>query len=75
MASSLDKGIPVDSVDHVIFVIDVNYAKGGGVTGSNHIFLDANRIRPNNICHEMGHIFGLGHASQLNTTTMAILIA
>ena len=62
--AALDKGIPVDSVDHVIFVIDVNYAKGGGVTGSNHIFLDANRIRPNNICHEMGHIFGLGHASQ-----------
>ncbi len=61
--TALAKGIPVDSVDHVIFVIDLKDARAG-VRGSNHIFLAANDIRPNNICHEMGHIFGLAHASQ-----------
>jgi hypothetical protein len=61
--AALAKGIPVDNVDHVIFVIELDYARFG-VRSHDHIFLAANDIRPNNICHEMGHIFGLAHASQ-----------
>ncbi len=61
--AALAKGISVDSVDHVIFVIDLDYARFG-VRARDHIFLAANDIRPNNICHEIGHIFGLDHASQ-----------
>jgi hypothetical protein len=59
----LDIGIPVDSVDHVIFVIDEN----GSIHGTSingHTFLATNHIRPNNICHEMGHLFGLPHADK-----------
>ena len=66
--AALAKGIPVNTVDRVIFVIDEPSSRAGtthaGTKTDSHTFLAANDIRPNVICHEMGHAFGLPHADQ-----------
>ena len=61
--AALKIGIPVESFNSWIWIVDDgNVAIGGTTAKPSHpadIFVSAQRLRPNVFCHEMTHSFGL----------------